>query len=113
MSIEIFTWPGYDDSDPGHRTLQGFLVLDVQYDPGYADEMLADIQAYRKGGRRVFEGSGNGYEFECHPEGFFIDCLYEGDELTPVTVDYPTVETALTEWARYCRQKKELSGHPS
>jgi hypothetical protein len=110
MPMETFAWPGYDDGDPGHRTLQGFLVIDVQYAPEHADAMLADIQAYRRGDRTAFEGSGNGYEFECRPEGLFIDALYEGDELTPVTVDYQTVETALTEWGRYCRQR--LTGSP-
>ncbi len=105
MSTELFTWPGYDDTDPGHRTLQGFLVMDVQYAPERAEEILADIQAYRNGEKEDFDGSGNGYEFECLPEGFFIDSLYEGDELTPVTVDYQTVETALSEWGRYCRAK--------
>jgi hypothetical protein len=105
MTGETFTWPGFDGADPGHRTLQGFLVLDVQYAPERSDEMLANVQAYRRGDRSVFEGSGNGYEFECRPEGFFLDSLYEGDELTPVTVDYKTVEIALSAWGRYCRQR--------
>ena len=104
--METFSWPGYDDTDPAHRTLQGFLVLDVQYAPEHAERMLKDIQAYRQGKKQEFEGSGNGYEFECHPEGFFIDSLYEGDELTPVTVDYDTVETALQAWLQHCRQGK-------
>lgn len=104
MNQEIFTWRGYDENLPAHRTLQGFLVMDVQYSSRHADELHAGIQAYREGKRAQFDGSGNGYEFECRPEGLFIDCLYEGDPDTPVTVEYNTALQALTEWSKMCRE---------
>ncbi|MDH5178960.1 MAG: hypothetical protein OEZ39_07760 [Gammaproteobacteria bacterium] len=102
---EEFVWNGYEASNPAHRTLHGFLVLDVQYDAELAAEILTGIQAFRRGDNMEYEGSGNGYEFECRPEGFYIDCLYEGDDLTPVLIDYLTVETALGEWYAYCVQQ--------
>ncbi|MBS0587222.1 hypothetical protein [Nitrosomonas sp.] len=104
MNQEIFTWRGYDENSAAHRTLQGFLVMDVQYSSQHADELHSGIQEYRNGKRKAFDGSGNGYEFECHPEGLFIDCLYEGDPLTPVTVEYDTVLRALTEWSEMCKE---------
>lgn len=104
MNQETFTWRGYDENSPAHRTLQGFLVMDVQYSSRHADELRDEIQAYRDDKRKEFDGSGNGYEFECRPEGLFIDCLYEGDPLTPVTVEYSTVLQALTEWSQMCKK---------
>lgn len=103
MNQETFTWQGYDNNSPAHQTLQGFLVLDVQYSSRYADELHAGIAAYRQGELPQFAGCGNGYEFECRPEGFFIDCLYEGDPLTPVIVEYDTVLQALSEWSQRCK----------
>lgn len=104
MNNNDFTWAGFDQKNKAHQTLMGFLLLDVQYSSQYADELKADINAYRSGTRTSFDGSGNGYEFECLPEGFYINCLYEGDALTPVTIDYQTVEKALSEWGEYCRR---------
>lgn len=104
MNQEIFTWRGYDASLPAHRTMQGFLVMDVQYSSRHADELIAGIEAYRQGKQNQFDGSGNGYEFECRPEGLFIDCLYEGDPLTPVIVEYSTVLQALIEWSQMCKK---------
>jgi hypothetical protein len=101
---ERFTWRGYDENRPAHRTLQGFLVLDVQYSSAFADELCTAIQTYMQDNSKPFDGCGNGYEFECRPEGLFIDCLYEGDPLTPVIVEYDTVLQALCEWSEMCRK---------
>ena len=104
MNTETFTWPNFNEKNPEHQTLHGFLVLDVQYSPQHAEEILAGIKAYRANKRSSFEGSGNGYEFECQVTGFYLDSLYEGDPLTPVTIDYATTELALREWANYCQK---------
>lgn len=99
-----FHWSGYDANVPGHQVLLDYLVLDVQYSSRHADELLDGIRAYQRGGVEPLDGSGNGYEFECRPDGFWIDCLYEGDPLTPVLLDYATVLLALSEWSQYCRR---------
>lgn len=104
MNQERFSWQGYDENLPSHRTLQGFLVLDVQYSSQYADELHTGIQAYLQNNSMTFNGSGNGYEFECRPEGLFINCLYDGDPLTPVIVEYETVLQALSEWSLMCKK---------
>lgn len=104
MNQEFFTWRGYNENLPAHRTLQGFLAMDVQYSSRHADELHAGIQAFLQGKRKRFDGSGNGYEFECRPDGLFIDCLYEGDPLTPVIVEYNTVLQALAEWSQMCKE---------
>lgn len=103
MAQETFTWQGYDEHSPAHQTMQGFLVLDVQYSSRYADELHAGIVAYRQGALPQFGGCGNGYEFACRPDGLHIDCLYEGDPLTPVTVEYDTALRALSEWSQWCK----------
>ncbi|XOF33136.1 MAG: hypothetical protein ACL93V_14130 [Candidatus Electrothrix sp. YB6] len=100
-----FSWSGYTNNDPGHQTLHGFLTLDVQNSPEYALELITNIQAYLNDGKEQCEGTGNGYVFECQPEGLFLDCLYEGDELTPVIVDYQVVLEALKEWITYCQKQ--------
>lgn len=102
MSRESFTWTGYDGNQPAHRALQGFLALDVQYSSALADELHAKIQAYRQGRSKQLDGCGNGYEFECRPEGFYINCLYEGDPITPVIIEYDTVLQALLQWSQMC-----------
>lgn len=101
MSQESFTWQGYDENDASHRTLQGFLVTDVQHSPRFAESLRNGIQDYLRGIHKEFNGSGNGYEFACNPEGFFIDSLYDGDPLTPTVVDYCVVIQALLEWTDY------------
>ena len=102
MPTESFAWPGYDANDPAHQTLQGFLVLDIQYSPEYAQAFLAELRRYRRGETATHEGSGNGYYFECRPAGLYLECLYDGDRLTPVTVPYAVAEEALEGWAAYC-----------
>ncbi|MAY15697.1 MAG: hypothetical protein CMI06_10200 [Oceanospirillaceae bacterium] len=103
MSTENFRWSSYDAS-PAHQALQGFLVLDVQHSATQAEELITGIRRYTTGKIKEFSGCGNGYEFECNAEGFLLDCLYPGDNLTPVTLPFPLVLTALEEWAAYCRQ---------
>ncbi len=103
MNSETFRWSGYDDS-PAHQALQGFLVLDVQHSATQAEELITGIRHYTTGKIEEFSGCGNGYEFECCPEGFLLECLYPGDNLTPATLPFPLVLTALEEWAAYCRQ---------
>lgn len=110
MSPEPFQWAGYDANVPAHRVLLDFLVLDVQYSSRHADELHAAVQAWRQGAGEPLEGSGNGYEFECRPEGFWIDCLYEGDPLTPVLVDYATLLQALGEWSQHCQRLEAAAG---
>jgi hypothetical protein len=100
-----FSWSGYANDDPGHQTLQGFLALDVQNSSEYALELITDIQAYLNGEKEQCEGTGNGYAFACQPEGFFLDCLYEGDELTPVIVEYQVALEALKAWITYCQEQ--------
>lgn len=112
MTPERFSWPGYDEADPRHRTLQGLLVLDVQYDAAQTRRMLDAIRAFRTGVRDAFEGTGNAYEFECRRDGLFIDSLYEGDALTPVTVDYDVVELALAAWEKHCRARQTGKSRP-
>ena len=106
MNQERFTWQGYDEKNVSHRTLQGFLVTDVQYSPRHAENLRNGIQDYLRGINKEFNGSGNGYEFSCNPEGFFIDALYDGDPLTPTVVDYCVVIQALKEWTEYCDRLK-------
>lgn len=102
MSEITFTWQGYDEKLAAHRALQDFLLLDVQYSSQHADELRAAIEEYSLGSRKEYEGSGNGYEFECQPDGLLIECLYEGDANTPVVIDYPTILQVLADWSVMC-----------
>lgn len=106
--MDDFSWTGFDESNPAHLTLQGFLVLDVQDQPELAEEISNEIKSYRTGQTKSYEGSGNGYEFECRADGFYIACLYEDvDDLSPVTVDYETTLQALNEWQRHCQSSSD------
>jgi hypothetical protein len=93
-----FTWTGFDQESAGHKTLRSFLVLDIQGSEQFAREFVQGIKAYQNQQQANYGGSGNGYEFACRPEGVYFDCLYDGDSLTPVVVDYATVLTALAAW---------------
>lgn len=97
-----FTWPGFDLENAGHKTLKSFLVLDIQESEEFASEFGQGITVYQNRQRASYAGSGNGYEFACRPEGVYFDCLYDGDSLTPVVVDYATVRTALEAWCQRC-----------
>lgn len=108
MNQEPFTWNGYDAKSDAHRTLHGFLVLDVQYSSRHAEEILAEISAYLNGDTEEVSGSGNGYEYECHKDGLYLESLYD-DPDTPITVGYETALQALREWADYCRELEARS----
>ena len=97
-----FTWPGFDPESAGHKTLRSFLVLDIQGSEAFANDFGQGINAYQNRQQTNYAGSGNGYEFACRPEGVYFDCLYDGDPLTPVVVDYVTVLTALGAWRAHC-----------
>ncbi len=97
-----FTWPGFDPESAAHKTLRSFLVLDIQGSEEFANEFGQGIDAYRNHQQTNYAGSGNGYEFACRPEGMYFDCLYDGDPLTPVVVDYATVLSALGAWRARC-----------
>ena len=101
MNDKTFTWPGFNADDAGHRTLQGWLVLDVQHQPDLVVELLAQIGRVRAGEVNPLGGSGNGYEFDFLDDGLLLACLYPGDELSPVTVPYPLLETALQAWLNH------------
>jgi hypothetical protein len=97
-TMSDFIWPGFDPASPGHKTLRSFLVLDIQASEEFAREFGQGIKAYQNRQQANYAGSGNGYEFACRSEGMYFDCLYDGDPLTPVVVDYATVLTALAAW---------------
>jgi len=98
VNDQNFTWPGFDSADPCHSILHGWLVLDIQDQPDIAQELLDQMQVLRGGGVRPPGGSGNGYEFDFLAEGLRLACLYPDEGLSPVTVPYPLVQTALQAW---------------
>jgi hypothetical protein len=98
MNDQSFTWPGFDSGNPTHSTLHGWLVLDIQDQPDLVLELLAQLHGLQRGGDRPPGGSGNGYEFDFLTDGLRLACLYPGDELSPVTLPYALVETALKAW---------------
>jgi hypothetical protein len=103
MSIDEFYWPGFDDANPVHSALHGFLVLDVQYSSHHTKSLLERLRAYRTGKIPSYEGSGNGYYFAFRPEGVLLEPLYAGEGVAPVIVPFGLFQEALVAWDKYCR----------
>lgn len=99
---QAFNWPEYDESDPGHAALMGFLALDVQHDPKYINEIIAALGDIKMGKIEQWQGGGNAYFCDLSLQGAQFETAYDvgEDEIPLVTLS--DFEQAVLAWRRDC-----------
>lgn len=97
-----FTWPGYDESNPGHSSLMGFLTLDVQNASDYIQHIINTLDALKEGRIERWQGGGNAYFCELTLHGAQLKTAYDvgEDEIPLVTFD--DFEQAILAWRDDC-----------
>ncbi|MGR5499121.1 hypothetical protein ACQKP3_00220 [Vibrio sp. DNB22_10_4] len=101
---EAFQWPDFDEANLSHCTLKDFFASDIQYSALIGKEILQGIRDYLSGERDSYDGGGNGYEFWCAQEGFYLQGIYSGGDEAEVCVSYPVVFAGLEAWLVWIEQ---------
>ena len=82
MADKPFQWPGQRDGDPAHNMLTAFLVMDIQHNAEWAQELLDRINQVKCGKYPDWERIGNAYRLELNAKEALIEDLV--DEESPV-----------------------------
>lgn len=97
MSQAPFEWPGYSATNPAHRRVSEFLVVDIQHSPEWAQDLAEKIEAVMSGKLRQWERTGNAFHLELSARGASIEDLV--DESSPIqTVSLAEFRTAVLTW---------------
>jgi len=97
MAANPFNWPGRRAGDPAHDMLAAFLVMDIQRNPEWADELAEKIEAVKTGRLSKWERIGNAYRLELTSETALIEDLV--DEGAPAqAVSLNEVSAAVNAW---------------
>jgi hypothetical protein len=79
MVEKPFQWPGRRVGDPAHEMLVGFLVMDIQRNPEWANELAARIMEVKSGRLAGWERIGNAYRLELTGKNAFLEDLVDED----------------------------------
>jgi hypothetical protein len=79
MVDKPFHWPGRRMSDPAHEMLVGFLVMDIQRNSEWANELAAQINAVKSGRLPGWERIGNAYRLELTIKDAFLEDLVDAE----------------------------------
>ena len=79
MTEKPFQWPGRRANDPAHDMLVAFLVMDIQHNPEWADELADRIAEVKSGKLPLWERLGNAYRLELTGKGALIEDLVDED----------------------------------
>jgi hypothetical protein len=79
MADKSFQWPGRRADDPAHDMLVAFLVMDIQRNPDWAQQLSDRIEEVKSGKLPVWERIGNAYRLEVSKKGALIEDLVDED----------------------------------
>jgi len=79
MVTKPFQWPGRRAGDPAHEMLAAFLVMDIQRNSEWANELAARINAVKSGRLSGWERVGNAYRLEFTATDAILEDLVDGD----------------------------------
>ena len=79
MANQSLNWPGRRIDDPAHDMLISFLVIDIQRNPEWAQELLDKIEDVISGKIPHWERIGNGYQIIISKKGALIEDLVDDD----------------------------------
>jgi hypothetical protein len=88
MTEKTFHWPGQRHDDPAHAMLTAYLVMDIQRNPEWADELADRIADVKSGKLPGWERIGNAYRLELVGRRALIeDLVDENSPAQEVTLD--------------------------
>jgi hypothetical protein len=79
MTEESFQWPGRRADDPAHDMLMAFLVIDIQRNIEWAQELLDKIEDVISGKIQHWERIGNAYQINLTRNRARIEDLVDED----------------------------------
>ena len=79
MSEKLFQWPGRRINDSAHEMLGAFLVMDIQQNPEWAQELADRTADVRSGRLAEWERIGNAYRLELTNRGAMLEDLVDED----------------------------------
>ena len=88
MTEKSFHWPGQRPDDPAHAIVAAYLIMDIQHNPEWADELANRIADVKAGKLPGWERIGNAYRLELIGRRAWIeDLVDEGSPAQEVTLD--------------------------
>lgn len=97
MSENAFTWPGQRESDPAHRRLAEFLIMDIQHSPEWARDLLDKITLIQSGSLQNWQRIGNAFCLSLSSKGAIIEDLID-ESNPPETVLLEEFHQAVITW---------------
>jgi hypothetical protein len=79
MTEKPFQWPGQRPADPAHDMLAAYLVMDIQHNPEWANELADRVADVKSGKLSVWERIGNAYRLELVGRHALIEDLVDED----------------------------------
>jgi hypothetical protein len=92
MTDKSFHWPGQRPDDPAHDMLAAYLVIDIQRNPEWAEELADRIADVKSGKLPGWERIGNAYRLELAAGRALIEDLVDEDS--------PAQEITLEDFSR-------------
>jgi hypothetical protein len=97
MAEKRFHSPGRRAADAAHDLVTAFLLMDIQRNPQWAEELAERIEEVKSGRLSEWERIGNAYRLELTAKGALIEDLV--DEDTPSqTVSLKEFAKAVDAW---------------
>ncbi len=97
MAEKSFHWPGRRINDPAHDLLAAYLVVDIQRNPEWANELVEKIRAVQTGKLKTWERIGNAFRLELSAKGALIEDVVDEDS-PEQRVDLDEVSKAVEAW---------------
>jgi hypothetical protein len=79
MTDKPFHWPGRRADDPAHDMLFAYLVIDIQHNPEWANELVQRVADVKSGKLPAWERIGNAYRLELVGRCALIEDLVDED----------------------------------
>ena len=99
MIDKPFQWPGKRAGDPAHDTLAAFLVMDIQHNADWAQELMDRCEQVIAGEIPSWERIGNAYRLELTAKGALIEDLFD-DDYPIQTIALDDFRNAVAAWIK-------------
>ncbi|SFW17564.1 hypothetical protein [Nitrosovibrio sp. Nv17] len=99
--IANFTWPGRLHGDPAHDLIVAYLVVDIQKNLQWAEELLRKTRAVGAGEAPFWERMGNAYWLRLYPDHAEIEEDYAAEPGSATTVPLGEFEAAVVAWRAF------------
>lgn len=101
-----FCWKTFDESNFAHEALKGFLLLDVQFNPSRADNILMTVSDIQQGKINSSLEGGNGYFCKLDINGAQLELALDGiDDREIPLISLDEFSVALVAWQAYCQSR--------